>query len=39
MTANCKAWVQNNRERNRKYQMDRYYKLKAKKLEAQSIKE
>jgi hypothetical protein len=35
MAATCKAWVANNRERNRKYQMDRYYKLKAKKLEAQ----
>lgn len=35
MAATCKAWVEKNRERNRKYQMDRYYKLKAQKAEVQ----
>jgi hypothetical protein len=32
LNAKCKAWVQNNRDRNRAYQTQRYHKLKAKKL-------
>ena len=32
LNARCKAWVENNRDRNRAYQIQRYHKLKAKKL-------